>query len=142
LIRRQIRTTKTPMLKRTPRTSFCFSGNFSDIIMGTGTAIINRSLLKLNTAWTMAKCTRVVHCGSGGGTAQYPLKGRHAVKKVISTATQPKTVHIVTSLIHFIFEVPVKMRAYMNSIQAFKVHMTFNMHYLTLAFLERSPWTL
>jgi hypothetical protein len=98
------------------------------MIIGIGTAMIRTSLLKLKVACTIAKCSSVVHCGFGGGTAQYPTNGRHALKKAISTPNQPTTIHNAVALIHFMFVVPVNMRANMNSMQAFKDQMTFSMH--------------
>lgn len=49
------------MLNSIPSPIFCFGGRESDMIMGIGTAIMRRSLLMLNVACTMAKCSRVVH---------------------------------------------------------------------------------
>ena len=122
-----------PMLNSMPRKTFCFKGRESDTIIGIGTAMIRTSLLRLKAACTIAKCSSVVHCGFGGGTAQYPVNGWHALKKAISTLNQPTTTHVAAALIHFMFVVPVSMRAYMNSIQAFKDQITFSMHCLMLA---------
>lgn len=103
------------------------------MIIGIGTAMMSTSLLMLKVACTIAKCSRVVHCGFGGGTAQYPTNGRHALKKVTSTENQPITTQRAAALIHFMFVVPDSMRANMNSMQAFRDQMTFSMHYWVLA---------
>ena len=124
------------MLNNMPSTIFCFRGSESDMIIGIGTAMMRTSLLMLKVACTIAKCSRVVHCGFGGGTAQYPTNGRHALKKVIWTADQPITTHSAATLIHFMFVVPVSIRANMNSIQAFKDHITFSIHYYVLVVLH------
>lgn len=77
------RTTKVPMLNRAPNPILCLSGSESEATIGIGRAMIKTSLLRLNVACTIAKCWSVVHCGLGGGIPQYPLNGRHAVKKAI-----------------------------------------------------------
>lgn len=55
------RTTNVPMLKSRPRPIFCLSGRESEMIIGIGIAMMRRSLLMLKVAWTIAKCSSVVH---------------------------------------------------------------------------------
>jgi hypothetical protein len=63
-------TTNVPILKSRPRPIFCLIGSARDAIIGIGTAMMRRSLLMLKVACTMAKCSRVVHCGLTAGTLE------------------------------------------------------------------------
>ena len=66
---------------------------------------------------------------------QYPLNGLQAVKKAISTATQPRATYTARYLTHFIVFVPEEIRAYMKSIQALIDHIRFSIAFVNVNIL-------
>lgn len=88
--------------------------------------IITRSELMLKDPCTIAYFCRVVHCGSGGGTAQYPSNGWQAVKKAISVANHPMNTYTARHRTMSWSRRPRVKRVYIISIHTLIVYITLS----------------
>lgn len=76
--------------------------SFVDMLMrhsvGMMTSRMARSEEMLKTAWMISKRKYVAHSSCGGGSVQYPEKGRQLRNRVSWTATKPAKVYAAHTL--------------------------------------------